>query len=100
MSPLFVHSESWERDAPSNLATDLISDTIRVSVDIHALFATKRMIVQVWKIEDVQQVRPDLSALQAWQVLQEVELRLDDSTGINREVLKIVADHLFRETTE
>ena len=53
-------------------------------IDAHELLAKHRMIGVVWCIDDVQQLRPDLIADQAWQVLQEVEasmMRYSASTG-------------------
>lgn len=48
-----------------------------------------------WCIEDVLAVRPDLSEQQASDVLQQLKKGHDAETGINWEVIDIVADMLF-----
>ena len=42
-------------------------------IDVHVLLAPRRQIASIWSIEDVQEVRPDLTDDQAWEVLQQVE---------------------------
>ena len=64
-------------------------------VDIYALLAERRQIAAIWSIEDVQEVRPDLTDEQAWEVLQEVERQLDATLGVTWETLEWVAQHLF-----
>ena len=49
----------------------------------------------VWSTVDVQQVRPDLTDEQAWEVLQGVEHELDADMGVNWDTLRMVADELF-----
>jgi len=56
-------------------------------IDIHAVLAEKRQIADVWGIQDVQSVRPDLDDDQAWEVLQRVRRQYDAATGINWDVL-------------
>jgi len=48
-----------------------------------------------WSTIDVQEVRPDLTDGQAWQVLKRVEKNHDCSIGINWETLEIVADDIY-----
>ena len=50
-----------------------------------------------WAIEDVQNVRGDLSDEQAWDVLQYAKRRHDGNFGVNWEILQIHADYLFPE---
>lgn len=50
-----------------------------------------------WGVEDVLEVRPDLSEDQAWSVLVAVADRHDANIGINWEYIEAVADDLFPE---
>ena len=68
-------------------------------IDAHLLLAKHRMIGVIWCIQDVQQVRPDLTDDQAWEVLQEVERKHDAEWGINWTTLEQFAEELFPETT-
>lgn len=63
--------------------------------EIHDLLATRREIAVVWCIEDVQEVRPDLSDDQCWQVLEATRRYHDSTIGINWDVLRCQADLLF-----
>lgn len=57
---------------------------------------TKTIAIE-WGIEDVQNVREDLTDAQAWQVLKAVESRHDAEIGINWDYLAAVADDIFPE---
>ncbi len=48
-----------------------------------------------WHIDDVKEVRPDLSEAQARDVLDQAKRRHDASIGITWDVLAIHADDLF-----
>ena len=61
-------------------------------IDIHATLAAGRQIAVIWSIEDVQQVRPELSEEQCWQVLQAVKRYHDSTIGISWDVL---SSHAF-----
>jgi hypothetical protein len=61
-------------------------------IDIHAILAEPRQIAEIWSVEDVQAVRPGLTAEQGWEVLQTVRRRFDAAIGINWDVLKCFAD--------
>lgn len=50
-----------------------------------------------WHIDDVLEVRPDLTNAQAREVLAQAKDRHDASIGINWDVLAIHADDLFPE---
>jgi hypothetical protein len=65
------------------------------TIDVHAFLAKQRQVAVIWSIEDVNQVRPDLSDDQAWQVLQEAERLHDCELGFNWLLLETVADDLF-----
>jgi hypothetical protein len=69
-------------------------------VDIHGLLAERRQIAHIWDIEDVQEVRPDLSADQCWQVLQQVDDQKDAGLGITWLTLEMAAEDLFGDAPE
>ncbi len=52
-------------------------------------------IAIVWHIDDVKEVRPDLTDEQCRAVLRQADERHDATIGINWEVLEIHADDLF-----
>jgi hypothetical protein len=52
-------------------------------------------IAITWHIDDVKELRPDLTDDQAREVLQQAKDRHDAGIGINWEVLEIHADDLF-----
>ena len=64
-------------------------------IDIHALLAERRQIAVIWSIEDVQEVRPDLSGDQAWEVLQVACKSHDATLGVTWETLECAAQSLF-----
>lgn len=64
-------------------------------MDIHALLAERRQIALIWNIEDVQEIRPDLTANQCWQVLKDAARRHHPTIGLNWDVLSGHADMLF-----
>jgi len=64
-------------------------------IDIHSILAERREIAIVWDITDVQEVRPDLTDDQAWEVLQQVESKQDANIGVTWETLECVAEDLF-----
>ncbi len=57
-------------------------------------------IAIVWHIDDVLQVRPDLSREQAFQVLKQAKDNHDANIGINWDVLTDCAESLFAEREE
>ena len=66
---------------------------------IHDLLATRREIAVIWCIEDVQEIRPDLTEDQCWQVLETTSRYHDATIGINWDVLRCQADILFCSTS-
>lgn len=62
-----------------------------------SLTQNPKTISLVWCIDDVQEVRPDLSDDQAAAVLALADKRHDANEGINWDVLRIHADTLFPE---
>jgi hypothetical protein len=69
-------------------------------LDLHGLLAARGQIALGWSVEDVLEVRPDLTNEQAWEVLQQVERRHDASIGINWDTLEWVADDLFGDAPD
>jgi hypothetical protein len=69
-------------------------------IDLHELLATDRKIAVVWCIEDVQEVRPDLTDEQAWEVLQQVKHTHDCNYGITWDTLEIIAQNLYGDAPE
>jgi hypothetical protein len=55
----------------------------------------ERYIDDRWYTSDVQEVRPDLSDDQAWEVLQSIKRNHDATVGINWDVISDTADNLF-----
>jgi hypothetical protein len=68
---------------------------------VHCLLGHYRKIAAgIWAIEDVQGVRPDLTADQAWQVLEEAGDKHDAEYGICWTTLECVAQNLFGDAPE
>lgn len=57
-----------------------------------------KRIAYIWGIEDVQELRPKLTADQAWTVLKRVDDDHDRDHGINRDTIRRVSDELFPES--
>jgi hypothetical protein len=107
---------SWGRDPEADMCETAIEQA-RVAIaeatadgsrpapnmgdpDIHALLAKHREIAVIWCIEDVQEVRPDLTYDQGWEVLQQSKHKHDSTIGINWDVLDCHADMLFGNAPE
>src|SRR5579884_4339857 len=54
-----------------------------------------KQIAAIWGIEDVQELRPDLTADQAWEILQRVAHVHDRNHGITRQTLRQTAEEMF-----
>ena len=68
---------------------------MKAQVNIHELLQANRQIAHIWGVEDVLQVRPDLSAEQAWEVLKTCAWQLDSTHGLCWYDIKCVAENLF-----
>jgi hypothetical protein len=68
--------------------------------DIHEILAERRLIGLLWGVEDVQEVRPDLSDDQCWEVLQQVDDQKDAGLGITWFTLEMAAEQLFGDAPE
>lgn len=68
--------------------------------DLHLHLAEQRQIAVLWGIDDVLTVRPDLSDMQAWQVLLAAKASHDSRFGINSDVLEVTAETLYGPAPE
>jgi hypothetical protein len=66
-------------------------------LDVHQLLAERQQIADIWGTEDVQSIRPDLTADQAWQVLLAVKRHHDAGIGIAWDVLEHHAESMYPE---
>ena len=74
---------------------DFMDADHEIEIDVHQLLDENRHIAHIWGIDDVRHLRPDLSADQAWEVLQTVERRLNSEFGINWDFIRDTADELY-----
>jgi hypothetical protein len=79
--------------------------TKRSLIDVHSLLRQRRQVAVIWCIEDMQSVRPDLNADQAWEVLLQCEHVHDCEVGFTWMLIETVADSMFplpkdNDTTE
>src|SRR5262249_48837057 len=63
-------------------------------LDLHELLAARGQIAVVWSVEDVQEVRPDLTEEQAREVLSQVERQHDATLGVTWDTLELAAEDL------
>lgn len=63
--------------------------------DLSAHFASHRQIAVIWDIEDVLDIRPDLTRDQAWAVLESANSNHDANHGISWDTLEAAAIKLF-----
>ena len=84
-------------DAASRMARATAAGT---EIDLHELLAARGQIAHLWSVEDVQEVRPDLTKIQAWDVLSEVRRTLDATLGVNWLTLELTAEDLFGDAPE
>jgi hypothetical protein len=66
--------------------------------EITTALAELGFIADLWHIEDVQHLRPDLTDPQAWSVLQDCNESRDANIGIHWNVIRIHASVLFPES--
>lgn len=67
------------------------SDLDSVDTDLQSLLHQQQLIAHIWSVEDVQSVRDDLNADQAWEVLLGVEKALDCNFGITWDIIETAA---------
>jgi hypothetical protein len=75
-------------------------DTGGTELDVHELLAGRGQIALLRSIDDVREVRPDLTDRQAWEVLKQVERRHDATRGVTWETLGWTAQDLFGDAPE
>lgn len=91
----------WSVAAALDAAVDAGKRSVDIqSLDVHAILAERRQIALIWGVEDLQEVRPDLSDEQAWQVLQNADRRHDATMGINWDTLECHAEMLFGDAPD
>lgn len=95
---------AWEAVAAARAAIAAAPDACPPRVaddpDIDALLARRRQIAVVWSVDDVLEIRPDLSEAQAWEVLEQARHCHDATLGISWDVLACHADSLFGNAPE
>ena len=92
-------TDSYSLHTPNALTNDL--DRIdRDEVDIHGTLKNCRQIAVIWSVDDVLEIRPDLTEDEAWEVLQAVEDDHDANLGICWDVLEYHATCLFGPETD
>lgn len=97
----FHNVSVWAVEAALNAAFDAgRKSTESDEVDIDAVLAKRRQVAVIWDVEDVQEVRPDLTDEQAWEVLKQTRRQHDATLGINWETLEFTAQMLFGDAPE
>jgi hypothetical protein len=81
-------------------STDPDREPFYIGGFVHRLLAHYSRIAAIWCVDDVRQIRPDLTATQAWEVLAEVGRKHDAEYGISWTTLECMADILFDDTPE
>jgi hypothetical protein len=64
---------------------------------IHEALKLQSYVAPLWHIEDVQAVRPDLTAEQSMEVLECCIAKMDAEIGMNWLFIETIADDLFPE---
>jgi hypothetical protein len=77
-----------------------IPEEDEIDVDLDELLAQDRKIAQVWGIDDVRAVRPDLDDSAAWDVLLSVNDDLNAQRGLIRDAIEHTANALYPHTLE
>lgn len=67
---------------------------------IREQLAKQRQIAVLWSVDDVLELRPDLSTDQAWKVLQQAEEHHDAEIGIHWNLLTQIAEGLYGDASE
>lgn len=71
---------------------------IAAEVNINQALKDQKKIAIIWGVNDILDVRDDLTEDQAWEVLQEVDRKADCSQGINHDTIEYYTDELFPKT--
>ncbi len=67
---------------------------------IHEALKLQGYVASLWHIEDVQSVRPDLTAEQSMEVLERCIDKMDAEMGINWLLIETIAEDMFPEPEE
>src|SRR5262249_34547065 len=91
----------WAVEAALNAAFEAgRNSTPSDPIDIEAILAKRDQVAVIWSIEDVQEIRPDLTLEQAWEVLQRTSSKHDANLGITWQTLENQARSLFGDAPE
>jgi hypothetical protein len=90
-------AERARLDAASRGARALLD--AGMGLDLHELLVGRGQIALIWSVEDVQEVRPDLTDEQAWEVLHQVKRKHDAALGVSWLTLKVIAEDLFGDSS-
>ncbi len=71
------------------------NDAFHGEVDLEDLLSENRLIAQIWGVEDVRSIRPELNDDQAWDVLQQIEKNFDGNRGVTWDMIERTAYDLF-----
>ncbi len=73
---------------------------MELPIDIDACLARNEQVAVLWSVNDVVELRPDLTTRQAFEVLQHAKRMHDVRFGINWDTLDFAAEQLFGEAPE
>ena len=88
------------RDCVTVIAANDPKRVMSQPTNLTAVLKPAGEIAIVWSVEDVLEIRPDLSREQAAEVLEQVSQDHDAGIGINWQTLEYVADELFGDIPE
>ncbi len=66
-----------------------------INIDVETELSHQRKMAFIWSIDDVQEVRPDLSGKQAWKVLVRIKRCYDGNVGVTWDTIQYTAEELF-----
>ena len=69
----------------------------KLTQELRDLLAKSGWVASLWHAEDVQNIRPDLTFEQSMEVLKQCMHRHDAEVGIDWDVIRFHAEHLFPE---
>ncbi|MBI3867409.1 MAG: hypothetical protein HY299_02675 [Verrucomicrobia bacterium] len=72
-----------------------ISKDILSKIDIDDLLEQRKQVAIIWCVEDVQEMRPDLSEDQAFEVLLECKRAHDGEIGFTWTLIQEIASDMF-----
>jgi hypothetical protein len=72
-----------------------IPDEDEFDFDLDEALEERRQVAVIWATDHVQEIRPDLSADQSWEVLKTCRARWGSCQGIDWQVIEMTADELY-----